>query len=32
MQSSHMGWEKFAETENGAVGQVECESHVDGFF
>jgi hypothetical protein len=23
---------KFAETEKGAAGQVERESHVDGFF
>jgi hypothetical protein len=27
-----MGWKKFAETEKGVAGQVECESHVDGFF
>jgi hypothetical protein len=27
-----MGWKKFAETEKDAAGQVECESHVDGFF
>jgi hypothetical protein len=27
-----MGWKKFAETEKGAVGQVKCESHVDGVF
>jgi hypothetical protein len=24
--------EKFAKTKKCAVGQVECESHVDGFF
>jgi hypothetical protein len=27
-----MGWKKFAETEKGAAGQVERESHVHGFF
>jgi hypothetical protein len=27
-----MGWKKFSETEKGTVGQIECESHVDGFF
>jgi hypothetical protein len=27
-----MSWKKFAEIEKGAAGQVECESHVDGFF
>jgi hypothetical protein len=27
-----MSWKKFAETEKGIVGQVECESHVYGFF
>jgi transposase len=27
-----IGWKKFAETEKGAAGQVERESHVDGFF
>jgi hypothetical protein len=27
-----MGWKKFVKTEKGAAGQVECESHVDGFF
>jgi hypothetical protein len=27
-----IGWKKFAETENGVVVQVECESHVDSFF
>jgi hypothetical protein len=27
-----VGWKKFAETEKGAVGQAERESHVDRFF
>jgi hypothetical protein len=27
-----MCWKKFAETEKGAAGQVEHESHVDVFF
>jgi hypothetical protein len=27
-----MGWKKFTETEKGAAGQVEHESHVDVFF
>jgi hypothetical protein len=27
-----MGWKTFAETEKGAAGQVQCESHVEGFF
>jgi hypothetical protein len=27
-----MGWKKFAETEKGAAGQVERESHVDFFY
>jgi hypothetical protein len=27
-----MGWKKFAETDRGAVGEVECENHVEGFF
>jgi hypothetical protein len=27
-----MGWKKFAETEKGAAGEVECETHVDGGF
>jgi hypothetical protein len=27
-----MGLKKHAETEKGAAVQVECESHVDGFF
>jgi hypothetical protein len=26
-----MGWKEFAETEKGAVSQVERENHVDGF-
>jgi hypothetical protein len=27
-----MGWKKFAKTEKRAAGQVEHDSHVDGFF
>jgi histone-lysine N-methyltransferase SETMAR len=27
-----VGWEKFAETKKGTVGQVEHESHVDVYF
>jgi transposase len=27
-----MGWKKFAKTEKGASGQVECESHIDSFL
>jgi histone-lysine N-methyltransferase SETMAR len=27
-----MGWKKFAETQKGAAGQVERESHIDDFF
>jgi hypothetical protein len=27
-----MGWKKFAETEKSAAGQVERESHIDGFL
>jgi hypothetical protein len=30
--SLHNGLEKLAEIEEGAAGQVEHESHVDGFF
>jgi hypothetical protein len=32
MQSPPMGWKKFTKTERVVAGQVECESHVDGFF
>jgi hypothetical protein len=27
-----MGWKNFTEIEKGAAGQVERESHVDGFL
>jgi hypothetical protein len=27
-----LGWKEFSETKKGVAGQVECESHVDGFF
>jgi hypothetical protein len=27
-----IGWKKFADTKKGAAGQVDRESHVDGFF
>jgi hypothetical protein len=27
-----MGWKKFAKTEKGVAGQVNCESHVDVFL